>query len=552
VNLLAEHEEPAVRRVRDPLPAGHLIGKFELRDAVGDGASGIVYRGWDRDLGMAVAVSEHWPQTLARRLPNGDLAPASPAQEAAYAASLQAFVRISRALAHCDHPSLVRVLQLQFAHGTAYRVMPWIDGEPLGDARRRQAGPADEAALRHMIEALLGALEALHAAGCPHGGVEPGRILMQRDGRPILLAPPTPMSGNSGAQLWSDLRDLAAVLRFWIRGAPGAKRVVEPSTAVLESLALHDRQQVYGPAFLRLIEHAAAPESAQRLRSVTAFREQLREAQRLDGSSPQQAKPARAAPLMLEVVDRDEAPEHLKRQIAAVPHRRREKVVAGAVLLGAMVLGGGLALWPYEFITDSEVAGNGTTSPPPGVSPAPVAAAPPAPSAPAATVPTQADSGATASPPAEAATPAATATTAAPAPTVAAPVPAPETAAPGAPVPAPTAAPGPTAAAPAPPSAGPAPPAATPTPTAAAPVPPPPPPEPAVAAKPPPKVVAKESKPARRSAPAPTRASATSPREICGPRTEFSLYRCMQQQCERASLQRHPQCVRFRQTDRID
>lgn len=550
MNLLAEHEEPAVRRVRDPLPAGHLIGKFELRDAVGDGASGIVYRGWDRDLGMAVAISEHWPQPLARRLPNGDLAPASPAQEAAYAASLQAFVRISRALAHCDHPSLVRVLQLQFAHGTAYRVMPWIDGESLGDARRRQAGPADEAALRNMIEALLGALEVLHAAGCPHGGVEPGRILMQRDGRPILLAPPTPMAGNSGAQLWSDLRDLAAVMRFWIRGAPGAKKVLEPSTAVLESLALHDRQQVYGPAFLRLIERAAAPESAQRLRSVTAFREQLREAQRLDGSSPQQAKPARAAPLMLEVVDRDEAPEHLKRQLAAVPHRRREKVVAGAVLLGAMALGGGLALWPYEPMTRSQVASEGAT-PPPAASPAPVAAAPPAPSEPAAAATPEANAGAAASPPAEAATPAPTTTTAAPTPTAAAPMPAPETtAAPATPTPAPIAAPAPTAAAPAPTAAGPAPTAAAPTPAAAVPAPPPRPAEPAVAAKPPPKVTPKEAKPARRSAP--TRATATSPREICGPRTEFSLYRCMQQQCDRASMQRHPQCVRFRQTDRVD
>jgi hypothetical protein len=52
--------------------------------------------------------------------------------------------------------------------------------------------------------------------------------------------------------------------------------------------------------------------------------------------------------------------------------------------------------------------------------------------------------------------------------------------------------------------------------------------------------------------PLPARTGAASPREVCGPRTQFSLYRCMQFQCEQAGWRRHPQCVRFRSTDRVE
>lgn len=47
-------------------------------------------------------------------------------------------------------------------------------------------------------------------------------------------------------------------------------------------------------------------------------------------------------------------------------------------------------------------------------------------------------------------------------------------------------------------------------------------------------------------------AAATSPRAACGARTEFSLYRCMQQQCESRRWSSTAQCVRFRETDSVE
>jgi serine/threonine protein kinase len=45
--------------------------------------------------------------------------------------------------------------------------------------------------------------------------------------------------------------------------------------------------------------------------------------------------------------------------------------------------------------------------------------------------------------------------------------------------------------------------------------------------------------------------SITSPREACGARTDFSLYRCMQNQCAQAQWKQHPACKRLRERDEV-
>jgi len=43
-----------------------------------------------------------------------------------------------------------------------------------------------------------------------------------------------------------------------------------------------------------------------------------------------------------------------------------------------------------------------------------------------------------------------------------------------------------------------------------------------------------------------------SPRQACGPRTQFSLYRCMKMQCSQRRWASHAQCERLRITDSVD
>ena len=46
--------------------------------------------------------------------------------------------------------------------------------------------------------------------------------------------------------------------------------------------------------------------------------------------------------------------------------------------------------------------------------------------------------------------------------------------------------------------------------------------------------------------------AAGNPREACGNRTQFSLYRCMQAQCAKAQWKQHPSCKRLRVRDEVD
>ena len=145
------------------LPAdARRIGTYELQSVVSRTSSGVVYRGWDHELALPVAVKEYLPLRLAQRDAAGRVVALDLATAAAFELGLRAFVDEARALARCDHPGLVRVLHLLHAHGTAYRVMPWYAGQTLLDVRRSMTSPPDETAVRELIDELLAALEAYH------------------------------------------------------------------------------------------------------------------------------------------------------------------------------------------------------------------------------------------------------------------------------------------------------------------------------------------------------------------------------------------------------
>ena len=65
------------------------------------------------------------------------------------------------------------------------------------------------------------------------------------------------------------------------------------------------------------------------------------------------------------------------------------------------------------------------------------------------------------------------------------------------------------------------------------------------------RVTAVEPEPAAPE-PAPPAARPSNPRAACAPRTNFSLYYCMQTQCKQGHFFNHPQCIRLRERDEVD
>jgi serine/threonine protein kinase len=170
------------------LPAGARLDEFELGEIIGVGSTAIVYAATDRARDVSAAIAEYMPARLAQRR-DAQVSPRTSAHADAFAKGLKAFINETRMLTGCKHPSLLRIVRLSEANGTAYRVMPRYPASRLLETRRGMDEPPDEDAVRALLDALLGALGVFHLAGGVHGKVTPANILLLADNRPLLLAP---------------------------------------------------------------------------------------------------------------------------------------------------------------------------------------------------------------------------------------------------------------------------------------------------------------------------------------------------------------------------
>ena len=133
-----------------------LGGRFDLQEPVATGGMGSIYKAWDREQQVLVAVKvllQHAIKDIAR------------------------FDREAEALAELSHPGIVRYV----AHGRApdgapYLVMEWIDGETLwARIQRKPLSVRDAVVLALRVSEALG--EA-HRCGLVHRDVKPENILL--------------------------------------------------------------------------------------------------------------------------------------------------------------------------------------------------------------------------------------------------------------------------------------------------------------------------------------------------------------------------------------
>ena len=170
----------------DALPPGHRIREYEIRRVLGAGGFGITYLAHDTSLDREVAIKEYLPRDYAVRTENHSVRPRSSETSEDYAWGLQRFLDEARTLARLDHPSVVRVHICFEAHGTAYIVMEFIDGETL-DERLKRRGKLNEAELTAVLSPLVEGLEQVHGAGFLHRDITPRNILLKEDGTPVLI-----------------------------------------------------------------------------------------------------------------------------------------------------------------------------------------------------------------------------------------------------------------------------------------------------------------------------------------------------------------------------
>jgi serine/threonine protein kinase len=286
----------------DTLPPGTRLHEFELQRVLGIGGFGIVYLALDHALLRQVAIKEYMPGELARRGAGVQVSLRSAAHAETFTSGLQSFLKEAQLLARFDHPALVKVHRYWEANGTAYMAMQYVAGRTLNEVRRAERLVPDEAALRRLIEPLLGALEVLHEQGVYHRDISPDNILVQPDGSPVLLdfgaarrvigdrtqrltavlkpsfAPVEQYGDVPGMRQgpWTDLYALGAVMHCLLTGRDPVPAVVRAMHDHMLALSVPEPAVAgISPAFLTAIDWMLGVRPQERPPSVQALREAL-------------------------------------------------------------------------------------------------------------------------------------------------------------------------------------------------------------------------------------------------------------------------------------
>ena len=169
------------------LPQGHRLQEYELVRVLGFGGFGMTYLGFDHNLDKAVAVKEYLPSDIATRTGDNSVVPQASQFQGDFEWGLDRFVDEARALARFDHRHIIKVHRFFEAHGTAYIVMEYAEGETLSTFLERK-GTLTEAELKAILYPILDGLEVVHRADFLHRDIKPGNIIIRdEDNSPVLL-----------------------------------------------------------------------------------------------------------------------------------------------------------------------------------------------------------------------------------------------------------------------------------------------------------------------------------------------------------------------------
>jgi len=143
------------------------LGKYEIQSILGQGAMGIVYKGFDPNIERTVAIKTIRKDAITAK----EMAPL-----------LARFKREAQAAGRLTHPGIVTVYEYGEEEDTAYIAMEFVCGRELKDfLDNNERFPLNT--VFNIISQLLDALAYSHAQGVVHRDIKPGNILLLSTGQ---------------------------------------------------------------------------------------------------------------------------------------------------------------------------------------------------------------------------------------------------------------------------------------------------------------------------------------------------------------------------------
>ncbi len=142
---------------------GRRVAQYEIRESLGGGGMGVVYKAWDTKLDRFVALKF--------------LPPAVGSD----ASRRKRFVREAKAASAVEHPNVCTIYEIgETEDGQLFICMAYCEGRSLKEElERRPIDPAE--ALRIGLQILSG-LDRAHAAGVVHRDLKPANVMVAPDG----------------------------------------------------------------------------------------------------------------------------------------------------------------------------------------------------------------------------------------------------------------------------------------------------------------------------------------------------------------------------------
>lgn len=179
--LLPTAEQPETRAARRNPALPERIGRFAVKQLLGEGGFGRVYLAHDEQLDREVAIKVAKPEALKT------------------SALVKRFLREARAAAQLRHPGIVPLFEANRDNDSYYLASAFIIGRTLADTmaqgegaggRAPDAAPGRKLGFRRtaqLVRELAEALAYAHGQGIVHRDVKPANVMVDERGQPLLM-----------------------------------------------------------------------------------------------------------------------------------------------------------------------------------------------------------------------------------------------------------------------------------------------------------------------------------------------------------------------------